>query len=343
MNALFESLADLSFEDPAFLWLALAVGAGLVVRGLRGAPALLFAPFVLLDGPAAGAGPNRRPLPSSLRVRLRPLARCLEVAGLLLLIVAVARPVRRNPLPLTTLGIDIILCLDISSSMAADDLEAGRTRLDIARESALRFIAGRPSDRIGLVTFARWPDLRAPLTLDHDALAATLSAVTLVPRDGPEDATGIGAALALAVRSLRDAGRRSRVVILLTDGEENVATGAAEGEIAPVHAGQLAQDLGARVYTIAAGAGTPDGTGGRIPIDTREVRSLSERTGGRFFEVRDPEALDTVYTSIDDLERAEVATPRHRIEERFAPFLGAGIVLLILARALAATVFRSLP
>ncbi len=293
---------------PGFLLLALFVPLALWVRRR---PAVLFAPDV--------AG-----LPRSWRVRLLFLPNALCGAGLLLALVALARPVEHVPVPRTTEGLDIMLCLDTSSSMTANDLDPRRTRLSVAKSAAAHFIAGRPDDRIGLITFARFPDVRCPPTQDHDALRQILSAVTPVAGDGPEDATGIGTAVARAAETLRGG-----VVIILTDGEENIATARQPDEIAPLHAGQLCERLGVRAYTIAAGLGG---------VDTAPVRQLAERTGGRFFTARDAGAVGSVYDEINEIERIEFEEPDSGVEERFLPFLAAAVGLLLAGRFLSMAV-----
>jgi Ca-activated chloride channel family protein len=256
-----------------------------------------------------------------------------------LVVVALARPARRIALPLETEGIDILLCLDVSSSMKERDLDRERTRLEVAKGAAAAFISGRPDDRIGLVCFARYPDLRCPLTLDHGALTRLLSDVATVESDSPEDATGIGTAVARCAQVLKNDEERSRVVILLTDGEENVATAGNPQEIAPLHAGQLCEQLGIRVYSVAAGATSSRGT----PIDTGQIQDLSRRTGGQFYEARDAGAVAAVYTTIDALEKAALVEPRYEMEERFLPVLLLAILLLLLGRLLESTALRVLP
>jgi Ca-activated chloride channel homolog len=315
--------------EPLYLLLLLLLPLGL----LRRRAAVKFA-----AGRFLGAG-----LPASWRVRLRFLPRVALVLGMVFLVVALSRPVKRVPLPATTEGIDIFLCLDLSSSMAQTDMDPERTRLDVAREAALEFVAGRKDDRIGLVTFARFADLSCPLTLDHDALLTILGAVSLVEGDGPEDATGIGSAVALAARALEDGAGRSKVVILLTDGEENVARTAEPGEIPPMHAAQLCGRLGIRVYSIVAGLGSRDSGGQWVPLDTAQVFDLAKRTGGRFFTARDAPAAADVYREIDRLEKAEIEEPRFEIVERFLPFLLVGLALLLVGRLLATTRLRVFP
>ncbi len=326
-------VSDLSLRDPTLLWLGLLVPLALVAGRMRGAPAVPFAPAPLLAGPSS----------SSWRTRTAWVPLGLQVVGLLLAVIALARPVYQRLLPPETEGIDIILCLDVSSSMEARDLDPQRTRLDLARDAAARFAAERPHDRIGLLTFARYPDVRCPLTLDHGALADVLASVTTVENEGPEDATGIGTAVARAAQILGAAAGTSPVVVLLTDGEENVASRHTPGEIAPLHAAQLCAEFGVRVYTIAAGIGRPVVAGGWEPIDTRQVRRLAERTGGVFFEARDAGAVSAVYERIAALETAPVGEVRYQVEERFAPFLLAALVVVLFAGVLGATVWGILP
>lgn len=342
MNTLFETVAGLTLLDPWMLLLALLVPPALWVRRRRGSPAVLFGPgrFVDLD-PAASADPPARFV--SWRVRFQPLPRILQVVGLLLIIVALARPVRREPLPLETDGVDILLCLDISSSMTVNDLDRQRTRLDVAKDAAARFAGGRPHDRVGLICFARYPDISCPLTFDHDALGTLLSDLSTVPSDASEDATGIGTALALAAQVLSRSEARSRAVILLTDGEENVATTQTPDEIAPLHAAQLCRELGIRVYTIAVGTGTPDRSGRLVPLDTSQIENLAETAGGRFFAARDARAVAKVYDCIDELEKVEIEVSRYRIEERFLSFLVAALVLLLTGRLLYSSLLEVLP
>ncbi len=329
----FSSLRELSFLDPWFLLFGLLVPFLLRLRVRRGAPGVVFAPSMFL-----GEG-----LPISLRVRLRHLPMILRTLSLLLAVVALARPIQRSRLPIETEGIDIVLCLDVSSSMLANDMDRDRTRLDVAKDAAKNFISGRSDDRMGLVTFARYPDLKCPLTLDHGALKGLLSDVALVQVEGPEDATGVGTAVARGAQLLRGSSSKSKVLILLTDGEENVANSEALTEIAPLHAAQLCEELGIKVYTIAAGIGRRGPSGSWIKLDVRQVKVLAERTGGVFFEAKDAGAVEGVYASIDELEKASLSEPRFRIEERFLPFLLLSVGLLAASLFLRFTVFEVLP
>ncbi len=334
MSALFQSLTGLTFAHPWMLSLALLIPIGLLARRLQGRPRVRFAPSALIE---------RRTLPITWRALLLPLPRLLQVAGLLLVVIALARPVLRQPLPLQSKGIDIFLCLDISSSMNADDMDRQRTRLEVARDSARKFIAARPNDRIGLIRFAGFPDLLCPLTLDHVALDSFLTALEMVEPDGPEDLTGIGTAVASAAQVLSGSEAKSKVVILFTDGEENVATDATPDEIGPLRAAQLCRRLGIRVYSIVAGIGRRTPKGEWIELDSRQVQRLAELTGGRFYRARDANAVAEVYDEINRLERVEFEDPRFKVMERFLPFLVGALGLILLSRLLQCTVLEVMP
>lgn len=346
MTTWFETLTGLSLQTPQMLLLGLLVPLVLFWRQRRGAPAVCFAPAAFLLharilAPADRAKPA--PLPRSWRVRLAPLPAVLHVAGVLVAVVALARPVQRTVLPFQSEGIDIVLCLDVSSSMAANDLDAEHDRLAVAKAAAARFIAGRPDDRIGLVAFARYPDLRCPPTLDHAALAQIMDEVPMVTGDSQEDATGIGTALARAAQVLQRSAARSKVVVLLTDGEETVATGQTNDEIAPRHAAQLCREVGVRVYAIAAGIGNRAADGTWTPVDTGALEQAATLSQGRFFAARDATAVSSVYAEIDRLERQQLPQPSYRIDERFLPFLGAALLLIGAAWLLRRTGLAVLP
>jgi Ca-activated chloride channel family protein len=338
MSAWAEAWTGLRLDAPWVLALAPVVLL-LALLGSRTA-ALRFAPSAFLHRDPEG---RARALPRSLRQRIAWLPRALHVLALLALVLALARPLARVALPLTRQGIDILLCLDVSSSMRADDLRPGRTRLDVTKAAALAFVEKRPDDRIGLVTFARYPDVVCPPTLDHGALAALLQGVMQVEEDSDEDATGIGMALARAAQALRRGGSASKVVVLLTDGEENVARADAPEEIAPLEAARLCEELGVRVYTIAAGIGRRTADGQEVEIDTRPVQEVASLTGGAFFAARDASAVERVYEVIDELERSAFDAPRYREVERFLPFLLLALALLLLARAARVLIGEALP
>lgn len=338
MNSWLESWTGLVLASPwALLALPLVLLAALLGDRL---PAVRFAPAGFLR---RGADGRTRPLPHSLRQRCAPLPRALRTAGLGALVVALSWPQERVPLPLQREGLDVLLCIDVSSSMVADDLERGRTRLDVTKRAAREFVAQRADDRIGLVTFARYPDLVCPPTTDHDSLRAMLDAIEPVVADGDEDATGIGMAVARCATALRASTASSKVVVLLTDGEENVALGDQPQEIPPLKAARLCAELGVRVYAIAAGIGKQMPGGQWVDLDTRPLEQLAARTGGASFTARDASAVTRVYTTIGELERSAFAAPRYEYADRYLGFLVAGLLLWALGRLAATTVFGSLP
>jgi Ca-activated chloride channel family protein len=338
VNETLEAWTGLSLGDPWALALAPLAVLLAAVGGRR--PALRFAPSSFLARDAAG---RARRLPRSLRQRLAALPRLFHVAGLLLLVVAFARPLERVRVPQARKGIDILLCLDVSSSMRADDLQPGRTRLEVVKAAAAEFIARRSDDRIGLVTFARYPDVVCPPTLDHGALAQLLAAVTPTDEDSEEDATGIGMAIARAAQALRHSTSASKVVVMLTDGEENVASADAPREISPLEAARLCEELGVRVYAVVAGIGRRAAGGQWLELDTRQVREVADVTGGAFFATRDAGSVQRVYAVIDALESSAFEVPGYERRDRFIPFLLLGLALLALGRVAGSTGAEALP
>ncbi len=313
-------LADWTLLDPWFLGLIPAAWIVLLWRLRRPRAALPAASAVAFEG-----------LPRSLRARLVYLPAVITAVALSVLALALARPVTREVLPIREQGVDILLLVDISSSMDATDMEEGSRvrRVEAARDKALEFAKGRVHDRVGLMTFALFPELRCPLTLDTDALAAFLRGVETVQRGGPEDQTGIGVALAQAVSFLEGTDAPSKVVVLLTDGQNNVA------DVLPEDAAKLAVDAGVRVHTIGLGSGMvfqdPFGRVHRRPSDFSAIEQVAAATGGRFFEAVDAEGLGDVYAAIDEMEKIELEDPRYRTSDGFEGPLLVGVALLILA------------
>jgi len=286
----------------------------LIVRMWRRPSAKAFAPFAFVPL-----------LPRSHKQHTRALPLLLQAAGFLLLVLAMARPQQRERLPVAEQGIDLLLCMDLSSSMAAtglDPVQKEITRFDLARRAASTFIASRPQDRIGLLGFARDARLVCPLTLDHRSLQSLLQDLQLTPEGREDDATGIGTALARAAVLLKDTGHVSKVVILLTDGEETVATEQTGSAIKPLEAAALCRDWGVRVHAIAAG---PDAVATR-----NSLQSVAALTGGSAFMARDAIALEEVYAAIDQLERTRFERMPWRQVDRFQRFLGVGVFLWLL-------------
>lgn len=281
--------------------------------------------------------------------RLRHLPIALRTCGLVCLIVAMARPQSGRELREQSAdGIDIMLTLDVSSSMELNDLAGGqKSRLRVAKNVIADFIDGRISDRIGMVVFAAESFTQCPLTLDYQVLQELLSGIQIA--DEAWDGTAIGMALITACNRLRDAQGKSQVIILLTDGVNNA------GEIEPLTAADAAAAVGIKIYAVGVGSeGTirrpVQGVFGtryqtvQVEIDEELLREVAARTGGRYFRAVSEEKLEEIYKEIDELETIEVTTRIHvEYSERFAYFLWPGLVLLLLELILANTRFRRIP
>jgi Ca-activated chloride channel family protein len=319
-----------TLAQPGWLWLAPALLLA-AVRRWRALPRARFAAQALLAEPEAPGLPR---LPATWRARTWWLPGACQAAALACVLVAMSAPVERVPAPPSPPARDVLLCLDVSSSMAATDLAPDRTRLQVGVEVAARFVRARAQDRVGFVAFARYADLRCPLTRDHDAVAELLQSLQLVANQGPEDATAIGAAVARAAATLRRSPVPGRVIVVVTDGEENVATAQAPDEIAPLHAAQLCAQAGIRVHAIVVGRGNQKADGSLQALDTTAVQQLAATTGGRFFIAGDATALAAVYAAIDALEAVPVAPPGVRTIARFPVALGLALAWWLLARSL---------
>jgi len=313
-----------------------------LVRGrLRSAPPTL--PYPVLDAVRA-VGPGRR-------AHWRWLLPALRVAALGLLIVGLARPqLGRAATQVRAEGIDIMLAVDLSSSMLAEDfqIEGNRAnRLDAVKNVVREFLDKRPNDRVGLVLFAARPYTQAPLTLDHGWLLSNLdrARIGLI-----EDGTAVGSALATAVGRLEGSDAKSKIVILLTDGQSNA------GKVPPLTAAQSAKALGYRVYTIGAGTrGTApypqvDPFGRKVyvnmPVDVDEetLQHIAETTGGRYFRATDTESLRRIYDDIDKLETTSQEGLQYLdYDEMYVWAVLAGMLLLVGEAILAQTWLRVLP
>ena len=270
------------------------------------------------------------------------LLRCVAVlpwVAMALAIAAAARPqqgIRQSETE--TRGVDIVLALDISPSMAAEDFRP-LNRLHVAKETARDFIGQRPHDRIGLVAFAATSFTQCPLTLDHDALSELLSGLDF---GLAEDGTAIGMGLATAVSGLRLSRTPSKVVVLLTDGQNN------RGAIDPLTGADLARAFGIKVYAVLVGRGgivpvpVNDPLRGRrvemvrMDVDEASLREIANKTGGRFFRAQDPAALGEIYSEIDRLERAPIRSIVYREYHDLGPRL-LGIAALVLGAYLLLT------
>ena len=271
----------------------------------------------------------------------------LRVLVLVLVIVALARPqTGRSKHTTYSEGIDIMLVLDTSGSMQAQDFEP-KNRLHVAKEVMKEFISKRHQDRIGLVVFAADAMTQCPLTLDHTLLAKLVDAVDFGMLD---DGTAIGVGLATACNRLRSSTAKSKVVVLLTDGQNNA------GMVDPATAARVAASLGLRVYTIGVGtrgrAPIPvdDPVFGRrlisveVDIDEVTMRKIAELTGGKYFRATDTDELVSIYNQIDQMEKSKVESETFvEYTDRFLWLLIPALGLFVLELGLAETVLRETP
>lgn len=265
------------------------------------------------------------------RIRYRWLPALIRAGALALLIVALARPqVGQAETVLPGQGIDIALVLDLSSSMSSSSLSTG-TRQEVAQRVLTDFVEGREEDRIGLVIFREEALVLSPLTLDYDALAQRLVDAPDVPLP---DGTAIGVGLASAVDLLRESRARSRIAILLTDGENTVS------RIQPLAAARIAEALGIRVYTIGVIApGSRDS--GNLNVNEAALREMAQLTGGQYYPAESEQALDAIYSNIDQLEKSRIGRPQYgAYNELGVYFLIGALGLLVLELTLRGTVWR---
>ena len=330
--------ADFRFATPWLLALAplAIVAAWLLARRKRRADARLSLPR---------AGQAIR-LATSPWVRLERFIPWVRAATLLLLLLALARPQAGARIEnVSTLGVDIVVALDTSGSMRAEDFQPNR--LEAARETVERFVRGRQGDRIGLVAFSAVASTRCPLTQDHEMLLQFLEQVDFVPPD--LDGTAIGLGLSTAVNRLRESNAKSKIVALLTDGRNNT------GIIGPRAAAEAARALGVKVYTIGVGtneevpipAMTQFGRRTflqRIELDEELLKEIAEVTDGRYFHVADHEALRRVFDTIDQLEKTRIESRIRMVYSELFPFiLLPALGLLLAERLLIGTRLRRLP
>ena len=284
-------------------------------------------------------------LPKSWKSYLRHIVFVLEICALALFIIALARPQSSSKnKEVNVEGIDIVLAMDISSSMLAADLKPDR--LEAAKSVASEFVKGRPNDRMGLVVFSGETFTQVPLTTDHGMMLNMLQEMKCGML---EDGTAIGDGLASAISRLKDSEAISKVVILLTDGDNNA------GSIDPSTAAEMAKLFGIRVYTIGAGTrGTapyPTQTpfGGiqyqQVPVTINDglLQQIATETGGKYFRAESKEKLEQIYAEIDKMERSKIQVNEFkRLHEEFYPLVKWGLILLIISFILKNTIFKSI-
>ena len=321
------TFGEITLLDPWFLAAIPAALLALLWRWRRPRAALPTASVLLFAD-----------LPRTLRQRCVWLPQAVRVLAALCLCVAMARPVQRDVLPMREEGVDIVLVVDTSSSMKIPDMTDDESfrRMDAARHRAEEFARSRTTDRVALVAFARYAELRCPLTLDEEALGAFLRVLDIVPEGSELDRTAIGIGLAKAVQVLQKSTAKSKVVVMLTDGDNNI------DDILPADAAKLAKDAGVRVHTIGLGNGAPTFFGLQ-PLDFGDLKKIAETTGGEFFQPKSDDDLARVYARIDELEKTELEDPRYRMVDRFEWPLGAGLALMVLALLADVLLFRRTP
>ncbi len=331
---------DTTFAQP--LWLALLGLVPVLALWYRWRYRQRFAPLRV-----PGTGNDHSPVRPTLRSRMTALLPMLRLLALAAIAVAMARPQTRfSEESITTEGIDIVLAMDVSTSMWAVDFRPNR--IEAAKETAVEFIDGRPHDRMGLVVFAGEAFTQCPITLDHGLLQRLVMDADAWKL---EDGTALGDGCWLALNRLIDStSLQSKVIILLTDGVQTA------GEFAPLDAAKAAADLGVRLYTIGIGSQTT----GRIPVldkqgrqifeldpknsfDEATLEEMAELTGGRYFRATSKDKLREIYGEIDQLERQKIETNvAVRYQEKFYPLAWLAAGLLLLELLLANTWLRTL-
>jgi Ca-activated chloride channel homolog len=332
----------MTFGQPYFLLLLLLLPVMFWLKGKQGQPpAFVYSSVQLVRG-----------ILNVSRTRSGAFLAALRWLILALLILALAQPrLTQSETKVTASGVDIAVALDMSGSMASEDFEVGRERLNrlaMAKQVLKKFIDKRPSDRIGIVAFASQAYIASPLTLDHDFLQENLARLELGTID--DTRTAIGSALSAAINRLRELKSKSKIVILMTDGQNNA------GKVAPLTVAEAAQKLGVKVYTIGVGtrgmAPMPVYWGGRkvgyrqepVDIDEDTLQKIANMTGGKYYRADNSQRFQAIYAEIDKLEKteAEVKKFAHH-DELFAWLITPGLGLLLLEVLLRHTLWRRLP
>jgi Ca-activated chloride channel family protein len=335
------TLFGITFALPWALWLLLLIPLLAWLKGkFGGTPGVVFSSTQTLRS----IGVRRRS-------RAGDLLTALTLAAFAALVIALARPQLGRTITRTQAsGIDIMLAMDVSGSMQAEDFTIGgqrANRLEAVKRVAQQFIDQRPNDRIGIVAFAGRPYLVSPLTLDHDWLVRNLDRVQL---GLVEDGTAIGSALAMAENRLKDKPGKTKIIVLLTDGSNNA------GKVMPLTAAEAAKALGMRIYTIGTGTRgyapvpvtTPFGQTiyQNMPVDIDEdmLKKIASTAGGEYFRATDTRTLEDIFGEIDKLEKTKIEVEKiAQYRDLFPWFLVAGVSLLTLEILASQTIWRRLP
>jgi Ca-activated chloride channel family protein len=324
------------FAHPWLLLLLLLIPVLAVLKGRRGPSASVqFSSLHII---------NR--LGGKVRSRAGGLRNAILYLTFALLVLALARPQEvRSSTTHTESGVELIIAIDVSRSMQAEDFFIGGrkvNRLQAAKKVTREFIRGRESDRIGLVAFAGQPYLVSPLTLDHEWVESNMGQVQI---GSVEDGTAIGSAIGAAARRLDKRESKSKVVVLLTDGANN------SGSLQPETAAKLAKTLGIRIYTIAVGTygnhviPTPYGPQTLIQeYDEETLQAIATISEGAYFRAQDTDSLEKIFDNIDQLEKTELSSHvMHEFNEQFYWFAGAALVFGLLSMVADETFSRRLP
>lgn len=328
------AMSDITFAQPLYLWLLLLIPVLVlfyILKQQSTSASFTFSPVRYLDE-----------MPRPARTYLRHILFGFRMIVIALLVLMIARPQSVDHWEdRSTEGIDIMLSMDISSSMLARDFNPDR--LEAAKNVATEFISGRPYDRMGLVIFSGESFTQCPLTTDH---AVLINLMREMESGMIVDGTAIGLGLATAINRIKDSDARSKVIILLTDGVNN------RGEIAPVTAAEIAKTMGVRVYTIGVGSRgtapypvqTPAGIryrNMRVEIDEEVLQEIAEMTGGQYFRATDNESLNKIYEEIDELEKSKISVQEYsNKKEEFMPLAIIMAALLLLEILMRYTVLK---
>ncbi|MBK9283395.1 MAG: VWA domain-containing protein [Sphingobacteriaceae bacterium] len=330
---------DIQFAEKHWFWLLLVIPCMLVwyiFRLKKQESEIQYSSFNLFKG-----------IPTSTRAKFRHSLFALRVMAFAVLIAALARPQSRSSWKDSkTEGIDIVISMDLSLSMLAKDFKPNR--MEVAKDVILDFIDARPNDRIGLVTFGGVAFTQCPLTSDHKVLKNMFPQIKAGSLD---QGTAIGLGLANAVARIRESKAKSKVIILISDGVNNV------GEIAPITAGELAKTYDVRVYCIGTGSrgkalqpvaiyaqGEYEYDYVDVEIDEKVMTEISEMTGGKYFRATNSESLKNICNEIDKMEKTIISEKSFTNKaEHFLPFALIAAIILIIEFVLRFTVFRAIP